>query len=108
MRTASPEKRWLLFAAATAGNALGGMTSWCIGRFIPERRKEDCGGRAVAWLRRYGCWALLLTWLPVVGDALPVAAGWLRLGAAKSFLFIAIGKALRYAVVLGAVAELAS
>ena len=30
---------------AMLGNALGGMTGWCIGRFIPERKKE---GKALA------------------------------------------------------------
>ena len=60
---------------AMLGNALGGMTGWCIGRFIPERKKE---GKALAWLHKYGYWALLMTWLPLFGDALPIAAGWLR------------------------------
>ena len=44
---------------AMLGNALGGMTGWCIGRFIPERKKE---GKALAWLHKYGYWALLMTW----------------------------------------------
>lgn len=52
---------------AMLGNALGGMTGWCIGRFIPERKKE---GKALAWLHKYGYWALLMTWLPLFGDAL--------------------------------------
>ena len=43
---------------AMLGNALGGMTGWCIGRFIPERKKE---GKALAWLHKYGYWALLMT-----------------------------------------------
>lgn len=52
---------------AMLGNALGGMTGWCIGRFIPERKKE---GKALAWLHKYGYWALLMTWLPLFGAAL--------------------------------------
>ena len=74
---------------AMLGNALGGMTGWCIGRFIPERKKE---GKALAWLHKYGYWALLMTWLPLFGDALPIAAGWLRLKALPCFLLIALGK----------------
>ena len=90
---------------AMLGNALGGMTGWCIGRFIPERKKE---GKALAWLHKYGYWALLMTWLPLFGDALPIAAGWLRLKALPCFLLIALGKGLRYAVVAGAVLPLAA
>ena len=80
---------------AMLGNALGGMTGWCI-------------GQALAWLHKYGYWALLMTWLPLFGDALPIAAGWLRLKALPCFLVIALGKGLRYAVVACAVLPLAA
>ena len=86
--------RLVLFA--TAGNTLGAMTSWLIGRLIPEREKA---GRALSWLRRWGAPALLLSWLPVVGDALPLAAGWLRMSALPCVLWIGAGKLLRYLVV---------
>lgn len=65
-------------------------------------------GNALAWLHKYGYWALLMTWLPLFGDALPIAAGWLRLKALPCFLLIALGKGLRYAVVAGAVLPLAA
>ena len=81
---------------ATAGNTLGAMTTWLIGRLIPEREKTD---RALVWLRRWGAPALLLSWLPVVGDALPLAAGWLRMPAASCAVWMAMGKLLRYVVV---------
>ncbi len=41
---------------------------------------------------------LLLSWTPVIGDALCVAAGWLRLNPYFSALFIALGKFARYYV----------
>ena len=66
--------KWPALLVATIGNTLGGMTSYLIGRFFPKPRE----GRAVAWLRRYGPAALLLSWAPIVGDALCVASGWLR------------------------------
>lgn len=65
-------------------------------------------GNALAWLHKYGYWALLMTWLPLFGDALPIAAGWLRLKALPCFLLIALGKGLRYAVVACAVLPLAA
>ena len=51
-------------------------------------------------LRTWGSPALLLSWLPLVGDPLCFAAGYLRLPFALSLLFIALGKIARYAVLL--------
>lgn len=85
-----------LVLLATAGNTLGAMTTWLIGRLIPEREKTS---RAVVWLKRWGAPALLLSWLPVVGDALPLAAGWLKMPAARCAVWVAVGKLLRYVVV---------
>jgi membrane protein YqaA with SNARE-associated domain len=45
-------------------------------------------------------WSLLLAWLPLVGDGLPIAAGWLRLNAWASCLMLLAGKFLRYGVLL--------
>jgi membrane protein YqaA with SNARE-associated domain len=88
-----PEQLWLAVAVATAGNTLGGMTSYLIGRLLPEKKTAN---RGLAWVHRYGAPALLLAWLPVVGDALPLAAGWLRLNPWPTVLFMAIGKLFRY------------
>lgn len=91
----------LLLVVASAGNTLGGMSSWLIGRLIPAKRiQRDEVQRAVTRIRRHGSPALLLSWMPVVGDPLCVAAGWLRIHWAKALLFIAAGKMARYAVVL--------
>jgi membrane protein YqaA with SNARE-associated domain len=50
-------------------------------------------------LRRYGTPALLLAWAPLLGDALCLAAGWLRLCWWQVALFMAIGKFSRYCVI---------
>jgi membrane protein YqaA with SNARE-associated domain len=88
----APALHWPALVVATIGNTLGGMTSYAIGRFFPKLRE----GRAVAWLARYGPPALLLSWAPVVGDALCVASGWLRQNALAAAAFIAVGKFARY------------
>lgn len=92
-----PDKLWQAVAVATVGNTLGGMTSYLIGRIIPNR----AGARAIIWLHRYGYWALLFSWLPVIGDALCVAAGWLRFSPYLSLLLLAAGKLFRYVLVAG-------
>ena len=83
-------------AVATLGNTLGGLTTYGLGRLLPSRVPE---GSAVARVRRYGATVLLLSWLPVVGDALCAAAGWLRLPWPLCALAIAVGKLLRYLAV---------
>jgi membrane protein YqaA with SNARE-associated domain len=50
-------------------------------------------------LRRWGAAVLLLSWVPLIGDALCVAAGWLRLSPWWATLFIALGKFARYYVI---------
>ena len=96
--------KFVLLAVATLGNALGGMSSWALGRVIvwrfPARRFAAKEQRAIARLQRWGSPALLLSWLPVVGDPLCLAAGWLRIHWLPSLVFIAVGKAARYAVLL--------
>ena len=90
-----PEMLWPTLFVATAGNTLGGLSSYLVGRLIPQTRPL----KGIAALRRYGTPVLLLSWAPFIGDALCVAAGWLRLNAALAALYIAIGKFARYAAI---------
>jgi membrane protein YqaA with SNARE-associated domain len=99
---AYPERAAAAIALATLGNTLGGLTTYGIGRLLPQRKEGDA--RAVALLRRHGAWALLLSWVPIVGDALCAAAGWLRVPFWPSLALIAAGKLARYL----AVAQLAA
>ena len=91
-----PDRAAVAVAVATVGNTAGGMTSYGIGRLIPPR---NVNARAIEWLRRYGAAATALAWLPVLGDALCVAAGWLRLHWAAVLAFMAAGRLARSIVV---------
>ena len=86
---------------ATLGNTLGGLTTYLLGRLVPKRLPK---GRALAWVERYGAAALLLSWVPIIGDALCAAAGWLRVSWPWSLAAMAIGKFARYLVIAQAVA----
>ena len=55
--------------------------------------------RAGGWFRRYGPWSLLLSWLPVVGDPLTLAAGLARLSFVRFLVPVAMGKVARYLAV---------
>ena len=89
-----PDKAVLAVTIATLGNTAGGMTSYLLGRVIP--RKELKHSKTV---QRHGAPVLLLAWLPLVGDALCVAAGWLRIHWAAALGFMAAGRLARYLVV---------
>ena len=96
---------WLLLAVATAGNTLGGMSTWAVGRFFgwrypASRFTQPKYDRPLRWLQQWGSPALLLSWMPVVGDALCLAGGWLRVHWLAALAWIAIGKAARYAVIV--------
>jgi len=93
-----PQQFWSALAVATLGNTLGGMSSYLIGRIIPQTKPL----RGLATLQKYGSATLLLAWVPIIGDPLCVAAGWLRLNPWLSALFIAIGKFARYWIIAAA------
>lgn len=90
-----PEQLWPALGVATLGNTLGGMSSYSIGRLFPQAKLL----KYVETVRRWGSPALLLSWVPLVGDPLCVAAGWLRLNPWWSAMFIALGKFARYWVI---------
>ena len=91
-----PGNAALAVAVATIGNTAGGMTSYLIGRFLPQKNPDSKAVRAV---RRFGAPITGLAWVPIVGDALPVAAGWLRMNWALVLVFMAAGRLARYVVV---------
>ena len=91
-----PERAAAAIALATLGNTLGGLTTYAMGRFLARRAPQP---RALATLRRYGAWALLLSWVPLAGDALCAAAGWLGIPIGRAAGAMAAGKLARYVVV---------
>lgn len=125
---AHSESLWIALGIATLGNTLGGMVSFGMGWLLPQFRRggaehSGAGGTApgslmqtdlvpnaaarartqqlkhVERMRRYGTPVLLLAWVPLIGDALCLAAGWLRLAWWQAALFMAVGKFIRYWVI---------
>lgn len=103
-----------LVAVATAGNVLGSVVNWALGRGIARFRDRrwfpvspQALARAEGWFRRWGLWSLLLSWVPVLGDPLTVVAGALRVPFAPFLVLVTLGKAARYAAIAGAFAMLA-
>lgn len=90
-----PELFWPALLVVTLGNTLGGMISFGMGWLLPMTQQL----KHVERVRGHGTPALLLAWLPFVGDALCLAAGWLRLNPWQAALFMALGKFARYLLV---------
>jgi membrane protein YqaA with SNARE-associated domain len=75
-----------------------------------RHRAEHCQSyeRAAAWFARYGSWPLLFSWLPIVGDPLTVIAGAMRVDVRWFLVLVGLGKATRYAVMVGSMEWLRS
>lgn len=86
---------------ATLGNVLGACTTYALARLAitavppPGPRVR----RASQWLARVGAPALLLSWVPLVGDLLVALAGAARVPLVPALAWMTIGKAARYVVV---------
>ncbi|MBB4593460.1 YqaA family protein [Xanthomonas cannabis] len=102
-----------LVAAASLGNVLGSLINWWIGREVvrfQKRRwfpvKPAALARAQAWYGRYGRWSLLLSWMPVIGDPLTLAAGVMREPLRVFLPLVAVAKTTRYIVLAWATVSL--
>jgi len=103
----NPSLLWPALLVATLGNTLGGVVGWWMGlgaeRWISKQLIQDKVThhvRALRWLQRVGPVACLGAWLPIIGDPLCVVAGYLRLPLLPCIIYMAIGKALRYGVLV--------
>jgi membrane protein YqaA with SNARE-associated domain len=97
-------------AVATVGNVLGALSLYLLGRWSVRggggrlgrwiaRRNEREGprlARARQRLRTWGAPVLVLSWLPVVGDAFVLAAGLVGMRSVPFLVFTTLGKGLRY------------
>jgi membrane protein YqaA with SNARE-associated domain len=99
----SYDVQFLVFVAAI-GNTLGAMTTWGLGALaakkfpvatlLPEKKQN-----ALNLVKKRGIWVLFFSWLPVIGDALCFAGGWLKLPLLPACLIILSGKFGRYALI---------
>lgn len=111
--TAAGGYDWLLlWAVATAGNTLGAVVNWLLGRWClhwQDRKwfpfKADDLEKADRWFAKWGVWSLLFSWVPVIGDPLTFAAGFLRVNFWLFAVLVLIAKGGRYLVVLGVVQQ---
>jgi len=113
---AHPDQLANALGLATLGNTLGGMSTYGMARLLPAKVGVTEGNplfgtgdtaraaRVLAATRRHGAPALFLAWVPLIGDALCAAAGWLRLPWLPCLLWMAAGKGARYGLLAWGVA----
>ncbi len=90
-----PDLQWTAIGLATLCNTLGGMTTYLIGRFLATKKPL----KELETVRKWGPAALVFAWAPFVGDALALAAGWLKINWIAAAAFQAAGRFARYWVV---------
>ena len=97
----------VLFVAASAGNTLGGVTCYYVGRVAsPEwlqrvfRIKDEHMQRAHDLVSRWGALMGFFCWIPILGDAILVTLGIMRSHPLATNLTMLLGRTLRYAFVL--------
>ena len=105
--TASDKDTWSFFLVASAGNILGAVINWVLGRFCINCQRfkwfpvsKVRHDKINKWFNRFGVWSLLLAWVPFIGDALTVAAGYFRVRFWLFLILVTVSKAGRYAVIL--------
>ncbi len=98
-----------LILMATIGNVAGAVVNWGLGRYFSrfkDRRwfpmADALNPRARAWVARYGVWALLFSWVPVIGDPLTLVAGMMQVRLGVFLLFVTLGKFARYLLIVAA------
>jgi membrane protein YqaA with SNARE-associated domain len=95
-----------LFIVASIANTAGSVLNWWIGRLVadgglarlPQRLRPEQASldKAVALFARMGWPSLLLSWVPIIGDPLTLAAGLLRYPLGRFMLIVGFAKAARY------------
>lgn len=95
-----------LVMVATAGNVLGSLTNYALGRWAGVvvvrkwlRVSEDDFARAERRFAKFGIFSLLFAWVPVIGDPLTVIAGVMRIRLDVFLVLVTAGKFLRYVVI---------
>ena len=87
--------------AASSGNLLAIILNYALGYFLYEKmhtklHTSKTGRKAYEWGHKYGYYALLLSWLPIIGDPLTIVAGLVRLNFWYFLLIAGSLRVLRY------------
>jgi membrane protein YqaA with SNARE-associated domain len=96
---------WIVIAVATAGNFLGGLTSYGIGRigkweWIEKwfKVKPETLQKQKERIDKYGAWLALTAWIPFIGDIIAIALGFYKTRPGWTMVLLLVGKLARFLV----------
>lgn len=98
---------WLLVIYGSIGNVAGGMFNYGVGRMgklewiekYLHVKKKDLD-KAERFMAGHGAWMGFFSFLPLLGSAITIVLGLMRANLTISFISIAIGKSLRYLILV--------
>lgn len=96
---------WTCVIVATAGNWLGGMTCYYLGRLgkiewiekyfrVKKEKVEQFTGK----IQKYGDWVAFFSFLPGIGDVIAIASGFFRCRWWVVAIAMLLGKFVRYVI----------
>ncbi len=94
-----------LLIIATIGNTLGSVVNYYIGKrgtkFLISKNYSSASNlkRAKNIFNKYGGFALLLSWMPIIGDPITFIAGVMNYNFRSFIVIVFIAKAIRYTIV---------
>ncbi|WP_108821264.1 YqaA family protein [Dysgonomonas sp. Marseille-P4361] len=98
---------WGCIIIASVGNWLGGMTNYLLGRlgkveWIEKYLKVDKGkiDKVQHWLEGKGAFMAFFSFLPVVGDVIALALGFMRANVYIVNVSMFLGKFARYVLIM--------
>ena len=98
---------WQLIVYGSVGNILGSMVNYGVGRlgrldwierYLHVKRSDL--DRAQRFMRGHGAWMGFFAFLPILGSAITILLGFMRANIPISLFSIALGKFLRYLILI--------
>ena len=104
---------WICIFVATAGNFLGGLTTYFLGYLgkwewvekymkTPREKIEKFQTK----IQKYGVYSAFFAWLPFVGDLIALGLGFMRINPIKVAVLMLVGRFVRFVVSGLAIAQI--
>jgi membrane protein YqaA with SNARE-associated domain len=90
--------------ACSIGNCLAVSFNYGLGvvigkPMIPRLERSKGGRKALGWVKKYGIYSLWLSWTPIFGDPITIAAGVFKFKLLSYILIVFSLRIFRYAIV---------
>jgi len=90
--------------ACSIGNCLAVSFNYGLGAIVgkpllPKLERSKGGRKALSWVKKYGVYSLFLSWTPIVGDPITIAAGIFKYKLVTYIVIVFSLRILRYAIV---------